>query len=97
MFRRIATELAGAGQLKLYGLTLEDKPAAGLICFPSSSGPLLWAAGFDHAMAKWSPGIVLFAMAIQDAIAGGDKYFDLLRGQSRYKSELGAQDYRCAG
>jgi CelD/BcsL family acetyltransferase involved in cellulose biosynthesis len=93
MFRRIASELAANGLMKLYGLEIEGKPAAGLICFPTLNGPMLWAAGFDASMAKWSPGIVLFAMAIQDAIAGGAKYFDLLRGQCRYKSELGASDF----
>lgn len=93
MFRRIAAGLAGAGQLKVYSLYLEDKHAAGLVCFPSPNGPLLWAAGFEPEFAKWSPGIVLFALAMQDAIAGGAKYFDLLRGQMRYKSELGATDY----
>jgi CelD/BcsL family acetyltransferase involved in cellulose biosynthesis len=93
IFRKVAAELAAAGNLKVYRLTLEDKPAAGLICFPSANGPLMWAGGFDSELAKWSPGIVLFAMTIRAAIEGGASYFDLLRGQCRYKSELGAVDY----
>ena len=52
----------------------------------------MWAGGFDTECAKWSPGIVLFAMTIRAAIESGATYFDLLRGQSRYKSELGAVD-----
>ena len=41
---------------------------------------------------KWSPGIVLFAMTMQRAIEQGATSFDLLRGQQRYNSELGAVD-----
>jgi CelD/BcsL family acetyltransferase involved in cellulose biosynthesis len=52
----------------------------------------MWAGGFDSECSKWSPGIVLFAMTMRAAIESGAKYFDLLRGQSRYKSELGAVD-----
>jgi hypothetical protein len=31
-------------------------------------------------------------MVIQRAIAGGARYFDLMRGEARYKSNLGAVD-----
>ncbi len=92
MFKRIARPLVRAGQLQVHTLRLEGRDAAGLICFPGHDGPLVWAAGFDHAMSKWSPGIVLFAMAMQRAIGQGATCFDLLRGQQRYKSELGAVD-----
>jgi CelD/BcsL family acetyltransferase involved in cellulose biosynthesis len=92
MFKRIARPLLRAGQLQVHTLRLEGRDAAGLICFPGHDGPLVWAAGFDHAMSKWSPGIVLFAMTMQRAIAQGATCFDLLRGQQRYKSELGAVD-----
>ena len=90
LFKRAAGGLVRSGKLKVYMLRLEGREAAGLISFPSKQGPLLWAAGFDLEMSQWSPGIVLFALAMQQAIAEGVKYFDLLRGQQRYKSELGA-------
>jgi CelD/BcsL family acetyltransferase involved in cellulose biosynthesis len=90
MFKRATAGLTATGRIKVYILKLEGRDAAGLICFPSKDGPLLWAAGYDNAMCKWSPGIVLFAMAMQRAIAEGAQYFDLLRGQQRYKHELGA-------
>jgi CelD/BcsL family acetyltransferase involved in cellulose biosynthesis len=93
IFKRASQELATSGLLKVYTLYLKDKPAAALIAFPSRDGPLAWAAGFDAETSKWSPGIVLFAMAMQDAIHTGAKHFDLLRGQSRYKNELGAVDF----
>jgi CelD/BcsL family acetyltransferase involved in cellulose biosynthesis len=93
IFKRAANELASNGQVQVQVLMLNDKPAASVIVFPSAGGPLLWAAGFDPETSKHSPGIVLFAMSIQHAIAQGAQYFDLLRGQSRYKDELGAVDY----
>ncbi len=93
LFRRALPELAAARRIEVQTLYLFDQPAAGMINFPSSKGPLIWAAGFDCAFAKWSPGIVLFTMAIQRAIARGEPCFDLLRGQMRYKKDLGATDY----
>jgi CelD/BcsL family acetyltransferase involved in cellulose biosynthesis len=93
IFRRAAEQLAAAGQLRVYSLWLHDRPAAGLICFPSTSGPMLWAGGYDPELRSLSPGIVLFGLAIRDCIESGAKHFDLLRGQDRYKSELGAIDF----
>ena len=65
-----------------------------MIGFPSAAGPMMWAAGFDPELASWSPGIVLFALTIRRAIDGNAKSFDLLRGQMRYKDELGVKDYQ---
>jgi CelD/BcsL family acetyltransferase involved in cellulose biosynthesis len=90
IFRRVAAQLAWTGRLKVYRLMLNDQPAAGLICFPSRNGPMMWAAASTPSTRNGVPGIVLFAMTIRDAIENGAKSFDLLRGQSRYKSELGA-------
>lgn len=92
LFSRAASDLVREGWLHVYLLRLEGRDAAGLICFPSPIGPLLWGAGFDAAARRWSPGIVLFAMVIQRAIADGAQYFDLMRGEARYKSNLGAVD-----
>lgn len=90
MFHRAAVPLVSSGRMKVYQLYLEGERAAGLISFPSMQGPQLWAAGYDQRFKQWSPGVVLFALAIQQAIAEGAPYFDLLRGQQRYKSELQA-------
>jgi CelD/BcsL family acetyltransferase involved in cellulose biosynthesis len=92
LFRRAAPGLIKSRRLTLYCLMLNEQPAAELICFPSKDGPMMWTGGWDMQFAQWSPGIVLFGMAIQHSIEKGAKYFDLLRGQSRYKKELGATD-----
>jgi CelD/BcsL family acetyltransferase involved in cellulose biosynthesis len=92
MFKRATNGLLRAGRLTVYTLKLEGRDAAGLVCFPGKEGPLLWTVGHDLTMSKWSPGIVLFAMTVQRAIADGAQFFDLLRGQQRYKHELGAAE-----
>jgi CelD/BcsL family acetyltransferase involved in cellulose biosynthesis len=92
LFKRALPGLIAGRRLRLYSLILDDQPAAGLICFPATQGPMMWAGGWNPEFSKLSPGIVLFGMAIQHAIEQGAATFDLLRGQSRYKSELGAQD-----
>jgi CelD/BcsL family acetyltransferase involved in cellulose biosynthesis len=93
LFKRTAPLLLRGRHICTYNLLLGDVPAAGLICFPSSDGPMMWAGGWNREMRQHSPGIVLFGMAIRDSIERGHKHFDLLRGQCRYKNELGAADY----
>jgi CelD/BcsL family acetyltransferase involved in cellulose biosynthesis len=93
LFKRAAPDLLRSKHMCVYNLLLHDAPAAGLICFPSSNGPMMWAGGWNKEMREHSPGIVLFGMAIRDSIEKGYRHFDLLRGQCRYKDELGAADY----
>jgi CelD/BcsL family acetyltransferase involved in cellulose biosynthesis len=92
LFRRATPGLIKSHRLRVYCLMLNEQPASVLICFPCKEGPMMWAGGWDMQMREWSPGIVLFGMAIQHSIDNGATCFDLLRGQSRYKKELGATD-----
>ena len=99
MLLRVAEPLARQGELRLLTLMIDGAPAAGLIELPSETGPLMYNGGFDPALKPWSPGIVLFAMAIRRAIDQGATVFDLLRGREEYKYRLGARDeplYRIA-
>jgi CelD/BcsL family acetyltransferase involved in cellulose biosynthesis len=93
LFKRAAPDLLRNKRMCVYSLMIDDAPAAGLICFPSANGPMMWAGGWNKEMREHSPGIVLFGMAIRHSIEKGYRYFDLLRGQCRYKNELGAADY----
>lgn len=92
MFERAAAGLVRGGWLRVYLLRLHDRDAAGIVCFPGAAGPMLWGAGFDETMRGWSPGIVLFAMVLRDAIAKRAACVDFMRGEGRYKAELGAND-----
>src|SRR3990172_5862127 len=50
-------------------------------------------AGFDpEAGGRMSPGMVLLARCVEDAIGRGLKEYDFLRGRERYKYDLGGQD-----
>jgi CelD/BcsL family acetyltransferase involved in cellulose biosynthesis len=93
LFKRAAPDLLRGKQMCTYNLMLGDTPAAGLICFPSKDGPMMWAGGWNSELRSHSPGIVLFGMAIRDSIEKKLRHFDLLRGQCRYKDELGAAEY----
>jgi hypothetical protein len=90
--RRVTPALAVRGEFFIQELTLEHQPAAWLLGLPSSRGPMIYNTCYDFAQRQWSPGIVSFSLALQDAIAAGSPVFNLLRGGEEYKTRLGAQD-----
>ena len=49
----------------------------------------LYNSGFHPDRAALSPGVVLLAHVIRDAIERGRRRFDFLRGEERYKYEFG--------
>ena len=48
----------------------------------------LYNSGFAPERAALSPGVVLLAHLVRDAIGRGRKKFDFLRGEERYKYEF---------
>ena len=60
--------------------------------FDYGSSYLLYNSGYDPAYARMSVGLLNKALTIQWAIASGKRVFDFLRGDERYKYELGAVD-----
>jgi CelD/BcsL family acetyltransferase involved in cellulose biosynthesis len=90
--RRVCPLLAREGNFFIKQLSIEDKPCAWLLGMQSSRGPLIYNTSYNASMRKWSPGIVSFSLAIQDAIADGHPVFNLLRGGDEYKKRFGAVD-----
>ena len=90
--RRLVPTLAKQGDFYLHELSLENAPTAWLLCLNSSRGPMIYNTSYDFSRKQWSPGIVSFSLALQDAIAAGAPIFNLLRGAEEYKKRLGAQD-----
>jgi CelD/BcsL family acetyltransferase involved in cellulose biosynthesis len=90
--RRLAPILARQGDFYIQELWLEDKPTAWLLCLNSSQGPMIYNTSYEFERRQWSPGIVSFSLAVQDAIAAGAAVFNLLRGAEEYKKRLGARD-----
>ncbi len=91
-FRGIFAGFAGDGLLRLYLLELDGKRVATALCFDWRGELLLYNSGYDPAFAQLSVGLLLKAFCVQDAIALGRRRFDFLRGDERYKYDLGGQD-----
>lgn len=59
--------------------------------FEDDDAYYLYNAAYDPDRADASPGMVLLAELIAEAIAGGRQVFDLLKGEETYKFRLGAR------
>ncbi len=89
-FCEVAAALAGKGWAALWLLWLEDRPAAALFCLEYGGTVGLYNSGFDPAARALSPGVILIARTIEDAIARGFRRYDFLRGDEPYKYGFGA-------
>lgn len=90
-FKALAHELAQAGWLKLYFIEVNGVKAASMLCFDYNNEFLLYNSGFDpEQFAQFSPGNVLTAYTLQDAIRLGRTRYDFLRGDEVYKFRFGA-------
>jgi CelD/BcsL family acetyltransferase involved in cellulose biosynthesis len=74
----------------LFILRHEEQPIAALLIFYSGQSAFLYSMGWDteSSIASLSPGIMLVAWSIRDAIERGVRYYDFLRGDETYKSHL---------
>ena len=91
-FRRMAEEVARTNALKLFFLELGGERVAGVLCFDYGNARLLYNSGYDLDYSGLSVGLILKALCLQEAIEEGKEYFDFLRGDERYKYDLGAKD-----
>jgi CelD/BcsL family acetyltransferase involved in cellulose biosynthesis len=94
--RDAAPRLHEAGLLRLYALRLDGRIVAALYVLagdaPHERRHYHYIGGFDPACAQLSPGTLLIAHAIEQAIAEGATAFDFLRGAEPYKYRWGAVD-----
>ncbi|PZC48400.1 MAG: Acetyltransferase involved in cellulose biosynthesis, CelD/BcsL family, partial [Chloroflexi bacterium] len=91
-FRRIARAMGEAGYLKLFFMEIDGQRVAAVWCFDMGNVRYLYNSGFNPAFGHLSVGLLLKAFCLKDAIETGMDYFDFLRGDERYKYDLGAQD-----
>jgi len=89
-FRAVAADLARAGWLRLWFLDFPGDPLAACLCLEYRGSVLLYNSGFDPERGALSPGIVLLAHVVKDAIERGLSRFDFLRGEEPYKYAFGA-------
>jgi len=89
----IAQAAWAAGWLELAFLTIEGEPAATALNFCYHDRTLLYNSGLDAArFLRLSPGIVLTAFLIRHSIQAGREVFDFMRGDEKYKYQLGGVD-----
>lgn len=86
--------LHAAGRLRLHGLRVDGELAAVLYALADARRCYYYLAGFDPALRTLSPGTLVIAQAIGQAIAEGAQAFDFLRGAEPYKYRWGAVDQR---
>ena len=88
-FRRAIPALAARGGARLAFLDLPEGPIASFVTLEWDGTLGLYNSGFHPERASLSPGLVLLAHVIRDAIERGRRRFDFLRGEERYKYEFG--------
>ena len=93
-FTKVAVELGARGQVKLAFLELNETRVASCIYFDYTGSYLLYNSGYDPAYSNLSVGLLNKALAIKQAIEAGKCSFDFLRGDERYKYDLGGKDRR---
>lgn len=92
-FVDMARRLQPNGWLQLDFLEIDGVRAASILNFVYQNDVLVYNSGYDpQKYSPFSPGIVLFAFSIQDAIAAKRRRFDFLRGDEEYKYRFGAHN-----
>jgi len=86
--REVCTTPPIGSRCRLYILTHRETPVAALLAFHFSQSALYYQAGWDpdSPLAQHSPGVVIMARSISDAIDQGLRYYEFLRGDESYKS-----------
>ncbi|MCI0476751.1 MAG: GNAT family N-acetyltransferase [Anaerolineales bacterium] len=92
-FGEMARVLFARGWLQLSFLEISGARAAAIMNFVYHNDILVYNSGYDPVQyGAYSPGIVLFARSIQDALTAKRRQYDFLRGNEEYKYRFGARD-----
>ena len=89
-FRAIADEYLPRGRLALDVLEGGGGPVAASFSFLVDDTVYLYNSSFEPTAYRWSPGVVLLAALIERSISDGLSRLDFLKGEERYKFQLGA-------
>jgi len=90
-FERVARSFMQIGWLRLNFLEVGDRALASTFGFELDGALYLYNSAYDIDARRLSPGLLLVAHQIEDAIESGLHTFDFMRGPERYKYQLGAQ------
>lgn len=91
----VTEELMGRGQARLYFLAKDGVRFTAVHAFFVNGQCCFYLSGLDraHELSNLSPGRVLLARVIRDAIAEGIKVFDFQGGDEEYKHRLGGRRF----
>ena len=89
-FTHVAKELSSADLLRMGRLKLDGGNVAGIFCFTSDSEFFLYNNGYYTKYSAFSVGSLSKLFSIRYAIEQGLKYYNFLKGDERYKEQLGA-------
>jgi CelD/BcsL family acetyltransferase involved in cellulose biosynthesis len=91
-FSHLCAHLEEEGWLSLRTLVFEGKPLAAVLGFIYRGTLLLYNSGYDPEYNRLAPGFVLMSEEVRLAIEAGLTEVDFLRGNEKYKYDLGATD-----
>jgi CelD/BcsL family acetyltransferase involved in cellulose biosynthesis len=92
MLREVADELFPQGRFRLLMADVEGRAIAAELLFEAGGGVVYWGGGFDSEWARFSPSGLLLLMAVEDAIARGDRHVDFGHGTLDYKRRFADGD-----
>jgi hypothetical protein len=90
-FSTLAEHFERMGALRLKGCFYKNEILAILFCFQLKDTVYAFNTGYNPDFYKLSPGVVSFALDIEEAIGEGFTCYNFLRGEERFKSDLGAR------
>ncbi len=82
----IMAELARCGEIRLFYLLIDRKPAAFVLGFTFQQVFYYWNIGFDLSFEKLSPSKILLAEVMKKCFQEGLAEFNFMRGDSDYKT-----------
>jgi CelD/BcsL family acetyltransferase involved in cellulose biosynthesis len=85
--REVMHACQNRGWLRLYCLEIGGEIVAMFYFYRFRDGVYYFQGGFDPALSKLRPGLVLMGYAIEHAIGEGNRVFDMLRGEYDYKTQ----------
>ena len=90
--REVARCMLQSGALRMYAMRVGERIVAVFYGLAHHSTVYFYLSGYDPALEKMSPGTVIVAHAIEEAVRSGATSFDFLRGAEDYKYAWGAKD-----
>jgi len=84
-FQKLVSELEKRGYIAIHTISSNDKTIAAIGTFTFRNKVLYFQGGFDTDWFRYSPGKVVLAQRISDAITAGAEEFDFLFGDEDYK------------